>query len=245
MQPVKNNIIKQLEKEILGLQGFKPLPAGTAVTFGLDAMENAFPQGVFPLAAIHEFISAGMETSAATIGFVGGLLSSLMQQSGGACVWINVSGKIFPPALKTFGIDPARIIFIHLKNEKELCWVMEEALKCKGLAAVVGEMQLLSFTASRRLQLAVEHSRVTGFVLRNLRGNSNTTACVSRWKITPVASSFDGDLSVVGFPRWQVELLKIRNGKPGTWLLEWAAGRFRSVPVVVPSLEKPLQRKTG
>lgn len=41
--------------------------------------------------------------------------------------------------------------------------VMEEALKCGGLAAVVGEVQDISFTASRRLQLAVEQSGVTGF----------------------------------------------------------------------------------
>ena len=247
MQTAKNNIIEQLQKEILCLQGFKPLPAGKNISFGLEAMERSFPQGVFPLAAVHEFISTSLETSAATSGFVAGLISSLMQLTGGTCVWISVSGRIFPPALKIFGIEPERIIFINLKNEKEMCWVMEEALKCNGLAAVVCEMQHLSFTASRRLQLAVEQSRVTGFVLRNQKANTNTTACVSRWKITPAKSVFDGDLAVVGFPRWQVELLKIRNGRPGAWQVEWASGRFRPVlhPVVIPSLQKPLQRKTG
>jgi protein ImuA len=25
----------------------------------------------------------------------------------------------------------------------------------------------------------------------------------------------------MGFPRWEVELLKVRNGKPGKWLVQW------------------------
>jgi protein ImuA len=33
----------------------------------------------------------------------------------------------------------------------------------------------------------------------------------------------------VGFPRWTVELLKVRNGNPGTWQMEWAAGSFRTM----------------
>jgi protein ImuA len=33
----------------------------------------------------------------------------------------------------------------------------------------------------------------------------------------------------VGFPRWQVELLKVRNGNPGCWQVEWVAGSFALV----------------
>ena len=31
----------------------------------------------------------------------------------------------------------------------------------------------------------------------------------------------------VGMPRWKVELLKVRNGVPGEWIVEWADGRLR------------------
>ncbi|HEY4206229.1 MAG TPA: hypothetical protein VGM31_05445, partial [Puia sp.] len=30
----------------------------------------------------------------------------------------------------------------------------------------------------------------------------------------------------VGFPRWNIELSRIRNGHPGSWVVEWQAGRF-------------------
>jgi protein ImuA len=79
------------------------------------------------------------------------------------------SKTIFPPGLKMFGIEPANIIFLELQKSKDILWVMEEALKCIGVAAVVGEISDLSFTLSRRLQLAVEQSGVMGFILRRSR----------------------------------------------------------------------------
>jgi protein ImuA len=30
----------------------------------------------------------------------------------------------------------------------------------------------------------------------------------------------------LGFLRWQAELLKVRNGQTGRWVLEWHEGRF-------------------
>ena len=121
---------------------------------------------------------------------------------------------------------------------------MEEALKCDSLSAVVGDMKELSFTNSRRLQLAVERSQVTGFILRNNPRNLNTTACVSRWKITPLPGESAEDLPGVGFPRWNVELLKVRNGKPGSWQIEFAGGRFRLISKIA-AIALEQQKKTG
>ena len=257
MPSTKSDIIQRLEREILPLQGFKPPRNGGALDFGLGSMNAAFPNGEFPTGAIHEVLSTGPENAAASVGFVGGLIGTLMR-NGGAGLWIGARQKIFPMALKLFGIEPDRIVFVELRNQKDMLWVMEEALKCEGLAAVVGEIPEIGFTASRRLQLAVEQSRVTGFILRhqsrgpvtnvagnvtanvvgygagnvtgNVSGSVTGNACVARWRITPLASQPEAGLPGVGFPRWNVELLKIRNGRPGAWPLEWADGRFRTVP---------------
>ena len=48
----------------------------------------------------------------------------------------------------------------------------------------------------------------------------------------------------ISFPRWQVELLKIRNGKPGRWQLEWT-GTFRHIYTPIPILSEEQIRKTG
>lgn len=228
MATTKKDVLAQLQKEILPLQGCKPIVYGNALENGLGIINHAFPNATFPLGAVHEFISEGAEDNAATGGFIGGILGPLML-NGGAAIWISGSKTIFPPALQSFGIAPDRIIFIVLHKEKEMLWAMQEALKCEGLAAVIGEIPDISFTASRRLQLAVEQSQVTGFVLRCNPRNLNNTACVTRWKITHLPTDLPAGMPGVGFPRWNVELLKVRNGKPGSWQLEFVAGRFRQV----------------
>jgi protein ImuA len=107
-------------------------------------------------------------------------------------------------------------------------WSMDEALKCGALSAVIGEMKDISFTASRRLQLAVEQSQVTGFILRH-SNHLNTTACVSRWKITSIPSEPVDDLPGIGFPAWKVELLRMRNGRTGVWSMKWMEGKFHEL----------------
>lgn len=239
MQAEKAHIIAQLQKDILPLQGYKPVAGNIGFDGGLGFIKNAFPNASFPLGAIHEFFCSGTEDVSASSGFIAGILSAIMQK-GGVSIWIS-SGMIFPPALKSFGIEPDKVIFITAKQEKDILWVMEEVLKCEGLAAVIAETPELSFTASRRFQLAVEQSRVTGFIVRRNPKNL-ATACVTRWKITPLPSAEDG-LPGVAFPRWNVELLKVRNGIPGSWQLEWA-GRFRHVSRLA-LIDREQQRKTG
>lgn len=239
----KSDIIAQLQKDILPLQGVRNVLKDTGLDAGLGPIKNAFPGNSFPLGAIHEFISFNPEAATASGGFISGIVSSLMRNRG-VLLWISASRNIFPPALQSFGITPDKIIFIDLQKDKEVLWAMEEALKCKGLAAVVGEIKELDFTASRRLQLAVETSKSTGFILRKDPKNIHTTACVTRWQITPVKSELENGMPGVGFPRWKVELVKVRNGRPGTWQVEFSTGRFRhiSTGIAIPLIQK---KKTG
>jgi len=243
MPASKADIIAQLQKEILPLQGFKHSLNRTSLDMGLGKINESFPNSIFPLGAVHEFLSECSEDAAATGGFMAGLLSALMRD-GGATLWISSSRTLFPPALKFFGIDPDKIIFIDLQKEKDVLWAMEEALQCEGLSAVVGEIRELSFTASRRLQLVVEQSRVTGFILRRNTRNLNTSACLTRWKITAAPSELTDEMPGIGFPRWNVELLKVRNGKPGSWQVEWTEGRFRHIPILSAIMEEE-QKKAG
>lgn len=222
-------MISQLRKDILLLEGFKPPTAGAVSVVELGPVEAAFPNNTFPTGTIHEFLGIETEQAAACTGFMAALLGKLMQNEG-ICVWISTSRKLFPPALKAFGIEPDRVIFVDLKREKDALWAIEEALKCEGLAAVIGELKEISFAQSRRLQLTVESSRVTGFILRTDAHKLNTTACTARWEINSLPSDPGSDIPGLGFPRWQVELLKVRNGHPGTWQIEWAEGRFMPVP---------------
>jgi protein ImuA len=222
------DIINRLQQQILQWQGFAQPAAGKIKGIGLGPLEAAFPNGVFPTGAIHEMVCPTPEQAAATGGLMAGVIASLMKQ-GGACLWISTNRKLFPPALTAFTVAPDRVIFIDGLAEKDILWVMEQALKCEGLAAVIAEVKEISIVQSRRLQLAVESSRVTGFLLRNDIRKLGANTCVARWQISPLPSEPGDDLPGVGFPRWQVDLLRVRNGNPGSWQLEWVDSGF--VPV--------------
>ena len=227
MQIDKAHIIKDLKEHILFLQGYKR-STNNSLRINLGPIDNSFPNECFPQASTHEFIVEKDEDSSAAKGFICHIISELMKRNG-ICIWINSVENVFPPALKLFGVDPGRIVFINVKRQKEILWVMEEALKCDGLAAVVGEIAEINFTETRRLQLAVEKSRVTGFIIRNKPRGINITACISRWKISHIPSELKKNFPGVGFPRWNIELLKIRNGKPGSWKMEYSNGLLHVV----------------
>ena len=240
MQVSKADIISRLQKEILSLQGFRQPSAG-GEDAGLHLIRHAFPNSTFPLGSIHEFFCSASEEVTASSGFIAAVVASIMKK-GGPAVWISSSQTIFPPTLLSFGIDPARIIFLHLKKEKEKLWAMEEILKCDSISCVAGEINEISFTESRRLQLAVEQSRVTGFILR-LNPKNLSTTCVARWKIQQMRNQ-QNDRPGLGFPAWVVNLLKIRNGKPGQWQMEWRNKSFHFLqqPLIISTAE---QRKIG
>ena len=218
-------MIAKLQKEINSLQSSLG-NTGPEIFVDLGPVNQSFPNFKFPTAAVHEFMAATKEDAAATTGFISPILAALIKDKS-AAIWISNTHTIFPPALKQYNLDPGKIIFICLKKEKEIVWVTEAALKCEALAAVVANIPNLNFTASRRLQLAVEKSKVTGFILRQTKNDSSPTACVSRWKV----KSLPGEIEIpgVGFPRWKVELIKIRNGKPGEWMIEWKDSSYHFI----------------
>lgn len=219
----KQEIVERLRKDILRLQGYTVLD-NLNKSLGLGPLESAFPNQVFPRSSVHEFICESKEQSAVTCGFVKGLLSRLMPK-GGVCVWIDTTSAVFPPAAPLFDVEPAHIIFIQMPGQPQALWAVEEALKCNSLSVVVGELYALDFVQSRRLQLAVEKSKVTALIMRKSR-NLGSTSCAARWKINALPSIQEEGLPGIGYPRWQVELLKVRNGNPGRWELEWSEKGF-------------------
>jgi protein ImuA len=219
----KNHIISALRNEILRMEGFRSECVLSAPHLS-GPIQDAFPGSVFPLACTHEFLVSEAENFAATGAFISALVSSWLH-SNGAVVWIGAEQKLLPTALEPFGISPSRFIFVTAR-EKDILWVTEEALKCPAVAAVISEVRDMGFTASRRLQLAVEQSRTTGFIIRHMRSSPGTTACVSRWRIAQLPSDPIDTLPGLGFPKWRVDLLRVRNGRPGSWDVQWAEGKL-------------------
>jgi protein ImuA len=220
----KIEIAKQLQASINAMQGLGKITHDSA-NAGLSHFAAAFPGKVFPTGTIHEFISYEAANAASTNGFITAITAKLIKD-GGVCLWIGNGRKTFPPGLKHFGLRPDSIIFINAARTKDALWIIEEALKCEALTAVIGEIKELSFTDSRRLQLAVENSGVTGFIHRHCPHIENAVACTTRWKITSLPSINKDNLPGVGHSCWDVQLLKVRNGLPRSWQVSWLGNSF-------------------
>jgi protein ImuA len=196
----------------------------TTLNNSLWFLKDAFPHGSFPLGAVHEFLAFNPEDKAASLGFISSVLSNLINNEN-ICIWISPNKDYFPSALPAFSLCPDNCFFIRHHNEKELLWVTEEFLKYDQITAVVVEINSLDFTTSRRFQLAVEKSKVTAFVLRTDHKKICNNACVSRWQVKSIPShpAFPG----VGFPCWEINLQRMRNGKPYTLELECIHGKLQ------------------
>jgi protein ImuA len=197
-----------------------------AIRFGLPALDQHLPDGGLAIGALHEVAGTGPDTehAAAAALFTAGVLARLR----GPVLWALTRDDLFAPALAGVGLHPDRLILAEAG--KQVLSVMEEGLRHRGLAGVVGELDFrLTLTASRRLQLAAEASGVTAIVLRRSRRHDDPAlaepnAAVTRWRLAALPSapplSQAPDVPGLGRPRWRLELLRCRGGEPATWIVE-------------------------
>lgn len=195
--------------------------------FGVAAIDAALPGNGLALGVLHEFSGAGLdeENGAIAASFLAGILARLL--SPRPVLWCLAAADLYGPGLAACGLGPERLILARAHGDRDVLWAMEEGLRSTALAAVVGEVEVLSSLASRRLQLAAEASEITAFALRRWRNGDKAArqraapnAAVTRWR----ATALPGDLSAgepgLGRPRWQIELWRCRGGVPNSWIVE-------------------------
>lgn len=240
-----NDTIHGLRQDLLLLEGYKA-PETNAPDIPIGAIADAFPNLRFPTGKLHEFVAGTPQQAASTGGFVC-FLAGALATKGRDCIWIAKKRRVFPPGLVGFGIQPHQVVFCDIRNEKHLVWAAEEALRCKAITSVIAEVADIGYTASLRLQHAIDESRVTGLLLRQSARPLGPIASTARWRIFPAPSrSPIPELSRVGYPCWTIELEKVRNGRPGIWQMEWRVGRLLSVhPAKTAPAFRELQQKTG
>src|SRR3954469_21236262 len=121
--------------------------------------------------------SAGGYAACALL-FAAGILARLP----GPVLWCLHSRDLFAPALARVGLHPDRIIFCETWKDAEILPAMEGGLRMRGLAGVVGELNRISLTPSRRLQLAAETSGVPALIIRRSAEHlSESNAAMTRW----------------------------------------------------------------
>ncbi len=143
-----------------------------------------------------------------------------------AVVWIadDLSlaehGTPYGPGLDAAGLAPERLITVAAARTRDVLWAMEEALRCRAIGLVIGELRAREIdpVMTRRLSLAAAAGTTLGILLRPAPGEE-TSAAATRWIIgtAPSAPSPHG----IGPPRLAARLMRNRRGHLGTWIVEW------------------------
>lgn len=129
-----------------------------------------------------------------------------------------------PPSLRH------RLIHVAVGKAEDALFALEEGLRCRDLAFVLGELtgnpRALGFTASRRLSLAVECHGVPLWLIR-LDAQRDTSSARMRWAMRSAPSAPPRWNPVApGASAWCAELFRARNHPPGEWLLGEEGGRL-------------------
>lgn len=242
--------IDRLRRELWTLEAARGLADDDDLTIplGIPAIDGALGGGL-SRGALHEIAAAIAATGPAT-GFALTLAARQISPSlrdgsrrdaaavaaphrGGNLVWIAEdfslaeNGAPHGPALDSLGIAPERLITVTAARAQDVLWAMEEALRCRAVDAVIGELRPrgIDRVATRRLALAAAAGGTLGLVLRTAP-DAAPSAAATRWVIGAAPSSpWSGgdadDLHGVGPPRVAAHLVRNRRGHLGAWILEW------------------------
>jgi protein ImuA len=206
---------------------------GAGVVGGVSlcpAIDAALPGGGLPRAALHEVLAEEPEAAAE---FCALLLGRAAAEGGGSLLWIAAEG--FPGGLGRFGLSPADLLLVRAVRPEDALWAMEEGLGSPGIAGAVLCLDGVEPMAVRRLQQAAGTGGGVGLLLRRDAGESGAA---TRWRV-------GGGSAGLGDPRWRLELLRCRAGRPGQWEAVWrpAKERLEVEEEEVEARPQPLQRR--
>lgn len=114
------------------------------------------------------------------------------------------------------------LLRLDLTRPVDVLDALEDALRSRALAAVVGELHgtpsALSFTASRRLALRAEAAGLPCWLIRHA-ARPDASAARMRWRLSTLPSAAHPDDPLApGDPRWLAELFRARGQPPSTWV---------------------------
>ena len=136
-------------------------------------------------------------------------------------VSLRRTGRPYQP-----GLPPAlrhRLIHVAAKSPEDALFALEEGLRCRDLAFVIGELagnpKALGFTASRRLSFAAQHHGTPLWLVR-LDAARDLSSARMRWEVCAAPSlppRWNGHAP--GQSTWHAELFRARAYPPGEWIL--------------------------
>ena len=203
-------------------EGFRAKTGQAVLPFGVDALDAPWPEGGLPRGALHEI--AGEDASPNSFAAATGFTAAIAGRLQSTVLWCARSADLYGPGLAAVGLEARRLIVAEARSDKDILAAMEEGLRAGVRGAVVGEIDRIDLTASRRLQLASEKTATMTLVLRrpqNRTGAQAPITAASRWRVGPASSDRPQDFhQLPERALWRLELSRSRFGAHGSWIVE-------------------------
>jgi len=264
--------VDQLRRQLRVLERATGLAdeCGAPVALGIPAIDDALDGGLGG-GTLHEIAAAQEAEVSAASGFALALAARAASArdtaaigascdashddrtvSGRTVLWIAEdlalaeNGASYGPGLDAIGIAPERLITVAAPRVRDVLWAMEEALRCRAVGMVIGEMRPrgIDHVATRRLALATAAGNAVGLLLYTTP-NDSPSAAATRWIIGAVPSLDAARGHGIGPPRLVAHLVRNRRGPLGTWIVEWNSVEQRfelathSEPVAGAAFDRP------
>ena len=210
---------------------FKPSAARVlASTLGVREVETRWRPGLAAQPFHSEIFAASTDASGAGLALAlarDALAVAGEQSDSRQVLWvqdrqaIRLGGR---PCLA--GLPPDwrhRLIHVAAATPEDALFALEEGVRCRDLACVIGEIagnpKALSFTSSRRLSLAAERHGVRLWLVR-LDAETDLSSARMRWRARAAPSPRPRwNAAAPGTASWHAELFRARAHAPGEWML--------------------------
>jgi protein ImuA len=213
--------------EITALRAFLAKAANpeehVCIPLGHDGADACLKGGL-KRGALHEIFAQSGHEAAAT-GFAAALARRVCGDRH--LLWIRQDfsalefGELAATGLLEEGLDPERVLLLHVGDATAALRAAADALSCAALGVVVieipGSPKILDLVASRRLTLASAQNGVTSFLLRFAARPEASTA-ETRWLVRGARTEGED----WGRPVFEAQLLRNRHGQTGHWVMEWS-----------------------
>ena len=148
-----------------------PVELDTTWLLGIKALDNALPPNGLARYALHEASGVTSADGPSAAAFLAALLHRLPYRTGRDTVLVCETGtsrfgRLHGWGWRDLGGDPATLLIVRARNDKEILWAMEEGLRSGALAAVFAEIRSAGFTMTRRLSLAAQEGMTPALLLR-------------------------------------------------------------------------------
>jgi len=136
------------------------------------------------------------------------------------------AGHLYAPGLAGLGLAPHRVVLVRTRTREETLWTLEEGVRSRAVALVIGVVDEVSLTPARRLSLAAEQGGTPCLLMTSPR-SVVTASVATRWRVAEARSAahpFDQRAS--GAHRLDVGIERCR-GRPllaemPSFTLEWS-----------------------